>query len=87
MITAVTTSIATGKFCTTQSIFKLLSHKPNSWDGKGWVHRETRINQLRFLNDIKQGLYNTDMDGLNNCTYQIMGEASVKNLHHLSVLL
>lgn len=69
------------------SKFKLLSHKPNSWDGKGWVHRETRINQLRFLNDIKQGLYNTDMDGLNNCTYQIIGEASVKNLHHLSVLL
>lgn len=70
-----------------ESIFKLLSHKPNSWDGKGWVHKETRINQLRFLNDIKQGLYNTDMDGLNNCTYQIMGEASVKNQHHLSVLL
>jgi hypothetical protein len=70
-----------------ESSFKLLSHKPNSWDGRGWVHRETRINQLRFLNDIKQGLYNTDMDGLNNCTYQIIGEASVKNLHHLSVLL
>lgn len=70
-----------------ESVFKLLSHKPNSWDGRGWVHKETRINQLRFLNDIKQGLYNTDKEGLNNCTYQIIGEASVKNLHHLSVLL
>jgi len=69
------------------STFKLLSHKPNSWNGKSWVHKETRINQLRFLNDIKQGLYNTDMDGLNNCTYQIIGEASIKYLHHLSVLL
>lgn len=70
-----------------ESTFKLLSHKPNSWNGRSWVHKETRINQLRFLNDIKQGLYNTDMDGLNNCMYQIMGQASVKNLHHLSVLL
>jgi hypothetical protein len=70
-----------------KSNFKLLSHKPNSWDGNNWVHKETRINQLRFLNDIKQGLYNTDADGLNTCTYQIIGEASVKNSHHLSVLL
>jgi len=70
-----------------KSTFKLLSHKPNSWDGTGWVHKETRINQLRFLNDIKHGLYNTNEDGLNSCKYQIIGEASVKNTHHLSVLL
>lgn len=70
-----------------ESKFKLLSHKLNSWNGVGWVHKETRINQLRFLNEIKQGLYNTDTDGLNNCKYKIIGEVSIDKHHHLSVLL
>jgi len=70
-----------------ESTFKLLSHKPNSWNGASWVHKETRINQLRFLNEIKKGLYNIDMDGLNNCLYQPIGEVSVGHVHHLSVLL
>jgi len=70
-----------------ESTFKLLSHKPNSWDGTNWVHKETRINQLRFLNEVKKHLYNIEMDGLNNCKYQIINDASYEKLHHLSVLL
>ncbi len=70
-----------------ESLFKLLSHKPNSWNGKSWVHRETRINQLRFLNEVKKRLYNIELDGLNSCMYQIIGEAKKENIHHLSVLL
>jgi len=70
-----------------QSTFKLLSHKPNSWNGKNWIHRETRINQLRFLNEIKKGLYNISLDGLSNCLYKVIGEVSVNKVHHLSVLL
>ena len=70
-----------------KSLFKLLSHKSNSWNEKNWVHRETRVNQLRFLNQIKTKLYNTDKDGLNNCLYQVLNDISVKNHHHLSVLL
>jgi hypothetical protein len=70
-----------------KSLFKLLSHKTNSWNEKNWVHRETRINQLRFLNQIKTKIYDTDKDGLNSCMYQILNDVSVKNYHHLSVLL
>ncbi len=70
-----------------KSLFKLLSHKTNSWNEKNWVHRETRINQLRFLNQIKTKLYNTDKDGLNNCLYQVLNDVSMNNYHHLSVLL
>lgn len=70
-----------------KSLFKLLSHKTNSWNEKNWVHRETRVNQLRFLNQIKTKIYDTDKDGLNNCMYQILNDVKVKNYHHLSVLL
>lgn len=70
-----------------KSLFKLLSHKTNSWDEKKWVHKETRTNQLRFLNQIKTKLYNTDKDGLNNCLYQVLNDVSMNNYHHLSVLL
>ena len=69
------------------SLFKLLSHKTNSWNEKNWVHKETRINQLRFLNQIKTKLYDTDKDGLNTCLYQILNDISIKKHHHLSVLL
>jgi hypothetical protein len=70
-----------------KSLFKLLSHRTNSWDEKKWVHKETRTNQLRFLNQIKTKLYNTDKDGLNNCLYQVLNDISMNNYHHLSVLL
>ena len=70
-----------------KSLFKLLSHRTNSWNEKNWVHKETRTNQLRFLNQIKTKLYNTDKDGLNNCLYQILNDVSLNNYHHLSVLL
>jgi len=70
-----------------KSLFKLLSHKTNNWNEKNWVHKETRTNQLRFLNQIKTKLYDTNKDGLNNCTYQVLNDIKIANYHHLSVLL
>lgn len=70
-----------------KSLFKMLSHKTNSWNETNWIHKETRINQLRFLNQIKTKLYNTDIEGLNTCLYQTLNDVSVNNHHHLSVLL
>lgn len=68
-------------------LFKLLSHKTNSWDKGNWVHSETRINQIKFLNEIKQDLYDTTKDGLNSCMYQIIGDTHIENYHRLSVLI
>jgi len=68
-------------------LFKLLSHKTNSWDNGNWVHSETRINQIKFLNEIKQDLYDTTKDGLNSCMYQIIGDTHIQNYHRLSVLI
>jgi hypothetical protein len=42
---------------------------------------------LRFLNQIKTKLYDTNKDGLNNCTYQVLNDIKIANYHHLSVLL
>jgi hypothetical protein len=70
-----------------KSLFKLLSHRTNSWNEKNWVHRETRVNQLRFLNEVKKKLYDIKKEGLNTCLYQILSETTIKNHHHLSVLL
>ena len=68
-------------------LFKLLSHKTNSWNGVKWVHTETRINQIKFLNEIKQDLYDTAKDGLNTCMFQPIGDAHVDHYHRLSVLI
>jgi tRNA A37 threonylcarbamoyltransferase TsaD len=48
---------------------------------------ETRINQIKFLNEIKQDLYDTTKDGLNSCMYQIIGDTHIQNYHRLSVLI
>jgi hypothetical protein len=68
-------------------LFKLLSHKTNSWKDGKWVHNETRINQIKFLNEIKKDLYDTKKDGLNTCMYQIIGDSHTQQYHHFSVLI
>ena len=70
-----------------KSLVKLLSHRENGYDSGKWKTRNTRQNQIRFFNNISRNLTNVKSDGLSNCTYKLLNEATVKNYHFLSVLL
>ena len=70
-----------------KSLIKLLSHKENGFENGNWKSKNTRQNQIKFFNNISRNLTNTDLDGLSNCKYKLVNEVSVKNSHHLSVLL
>ncbi len=70
-----------------KSVIKLLSHRENGYEDGKWKSKTTRLNQVRFFNNISRNLFNTKEDGLSNCKYKLLNEASLKNYHHLSVLL
>jgi hypothetical protein len=51
------------------SRFKSLKHKTNSSVGNKWVHSETRKNQLKYYNQVREELDNFRIDGLNTLRF------------------
>ena len=56
------------------SRFKSLKHESNSSIGNKWVHQETRINQLKYYNEVRQHQVNFRIDGLNTLMYDLNKE-------------
>lgn len=61
------------------SRFKSLEHKLNSSNGNKWIHQETRINQLKYYNEVRQHQINFRIDGLNTLMYDLKAEKNVSN--------
>ena len=51
--------------------FLTLSHRNNSWNDLSWVHKETRLNQIKYLNEVRQDMFDTNIDGLNTLRYNL----------------
>ena len=62
------------------SRFKSLEHKTNASIGNKWVHLETRKNQIRYYNDIRQDFDNYKIEGLNTLRFKEEKYISSKNL-------
>ena len=56
------------------SRFKSLKHDSNSSIGNKWVHQETRINQLKYYNEVRQHEVDFRIDGLNTLRYKLVKE-------------
>ncbi len=66
------------------SKFRKLNHYNNGWERGGWIQEETRLNQIRFMNDVSNNMIDVREDGLNNCLYNLVKEETFnKNIHHL----
>ena len=52
------------------SRFVSLKHKSNSSVGNKWIHKETRKNQLKYYNDVREGIDDFRIDGLNTLRYK-----------------
>jgi hypothetical protein len=52
------------------SRFKSLKHKSNSSIGNKWIHLETRKNQIRYYNEVRQELIDFRIDGLNTLRFE-----------------
>ena len=70
------------------SRFKSLKHDSNSSIGNKWVHQETRINQLKYYNEVRQHQVNFRIDGLNTLMYDLKKEKDKsKTVKQISVEL
>lgn len=49
--------------------FKSLKHKNNSSIGNKWVHSQTRKNQIKYYNEVKNNFDNFRIDGLNTLRF------------------
>ena len=61
--------------------YTCLEHEENGWDNTKFKHKETRQNQLRFINKVRKGLVDYKNDGLNSLTYQITNREEFLNKH------
>ena len=62
------------------SRFKSLKHDNNSSNGKRWVHQETRINQLKYYNKVRQHQVDFRIDGLSTLRYTILKDTDTTKL-------
>jgi hypothetical protein len=61
------------------SRFKSLKHKSNSSIGNKWIHDETRKNQLKYYNEVRQDIVEFRIDGLNTLRYNKIKEESISS--------
>ena len=53
-----------------ESRFKSLKHKSNSSIGNKWIHKETRKNQLKFYNEVRNDIDDFRIDGINTLRFK-----------------
>jgi len=75
------------KPCRRDSRFKSLKHKTNSSIGNKWVHRETRKNQLKYYNEVREELDNFRIDGLNTLRFKEVSKEENNLVTKISVEL
>lgn len=70
------------------SRFVSLEHKSNSSVGNRWIHNETRKNQIKYYNEVRQDISDFRIDGINTLRYKLLEEVSLdKNINKISVEL
>lgn len=67
--------------------FKSLTHKSNSSVGNKWVHKETRKNQIRYYNEVRQDLIDFRIDGINTLRYKELNKEEKNQVTKISVEL
>ena len=69
------------------SKFKSLEHKTNSSVGNKWVHDITRKNQIKYYNEVRQDIVDSNIDGLNTCRYNEISKSTNKLVTKISIEL
>ncbi|MAR20484.1 MAG: hypothetical protein CMD25_00235 [Flavobacteriales bacterium] len=70
-----------------QSTFEMIEHKSEGYFEGGWKSESTRLNQLRFYNEILNNETNLDSDGLSTLKYTKVSLTSQGKYSFISVKL
>ena len=68
-----------------KSRFKLLDHTDEGFSNDSWKDLNTRYNQLRFNNEVKQSWHNPNEDGLNTVDFTLHSNNKGGKVTHLIV--
>ena len=66
-------------------LFKSLKHDENGFDGQKWKDKNTRWNQLRFVNEVSNHISLLNKDGLSTLQYHLHGKSKDEKITHLTV--
>ena len=47
-----------------------MKHKTNSSTGNKWIHKETRKNQIKYYNEVRNDIDDFRIEGLNTLRYE-----------------
>ncbi len=61
--------------------YTCLEHEENGWSQTKFTHWETRENQLRFFNKVRQGLTDPKKDGLSSLKYEVIHQEEFLDKH------
>ena len=67
--------------------FKLLEHEDAGFSNNSWQDLNTRYNQLRFNNEVKNNWHNPKKDGLSNLEFDIHSNTKSDKVTHLIVAI
>ena len=70
-----------------ESKFNSLTHKTNSSNGNKWVHRETRKNQVKYYNEVRQDIVDFRIDGLNTNRFKETKKEQIDLVTKISIEL
>ena len=68
-----------------KSRFKLLDHEDVGFSNNSWQDLNTRYNQLRFNNEVKNNWHDPSKDGLNSLDYKLHSNTVSGKVTHLIV--
>ena len=69
------------------SLFEMIEHESEGYFEGGWKSKSTRLNQLRFYNEILNNETNLDSDGLSTLKYTKVSDTSQEKYSFISVEL
>ena len=64
-----------------QSTFEMIKHKPEGYFEGGWKSESTRLNQIRFYNQVVNNETNLSTDGLSTLKYTKFHQQVKENIH------
>ena len=64
-----------------------MKHDSNGYVDGSWKEESTRLNQIRFFNQVRNNKTNLDTDGLTTLHFTEVSEKTTRNITHLKVTL
>ena len=50
-----------------------------------WMDKSTRVNQLKFFNEVRTDLFDINIDGLNTLRYKVLVDKNLNGYRKVSV--